>query len=175
MEELWDDYFLYLIWRCHLEKEKKLTTVFIILHGTEFFYIMDRDDNRAGDGIELRYDYEIPPEYDIYANEFINRPCSVFEMMIGLAIRVDLEIIGDPAEEHPEKFFMEMIENLGLDLIGNPHHLENTVNKILQRWLNREFDEDGSGSPFPVIRDRRDQRKLEIYDQMNSYISENYG
>lgn len=175
MEELWDDYFQYLIWRCGLQRMTKLTNVFAILHNIPFTYVLERDDNREEDGIDLREDYTPPNGYDMkIIMDFYAKRCSVFEMLIGLAIRVDDEFIGDPAEEHPEDFFIEMLENLGLTKFVGKRYREKDVINIVQRWLDRRFDKDGRGSPFPVHHDHRDQRKIEIWDQMNAYISENY-
>lgn len=172
MEELWDDYFQYLIWRCGLQQMTKLTNVFAFLHNIPFTYVLERDDNREEDGCDLRNEYNIPGEFSVEVKEaFFAHWCSVFEMLVGLAIRVDDEIIGDPAEEHPEDFFIEMLENLG---IADGRLKENYIYLMVDRWLKRKFDKDGRGSPFPVHHDHRDQRKLEIWDQMNAYISENY-
>lgn len=175
MEELWDDYLQYLIWRCGLQRNNKYGRLYMVLHNIEFTWIIDRDDNREGDGVELRDDYDIPyPWRSVESEAFFERPCSVMEMLVGLSIRVDNEFIGDPAEEHPEIFFMEMIKNLKLDrFIGDRYQKEDVI-RIVKRWLDRNFDRDGRGSPFPVYKDHRDQRKLEIWDQMNSYINEKY-
>lgn len=174
MEELWDDYLEYLIWKCGLDRYTGLEKIFQILHDMEFTYILDRDDNRYDDGAELRDDYEIPEEYFDYVDEFMNQPCSVMEMLVALAIRVEGQYIGDPADEHPERFFVEMIDNLGLNTMRRGRMREYEVIKIIRRWLDRKFEKDGRGSPFPVRYDHRDQRCLEIWDQMNNYISENY-
>lgn len=174
MEELWDDYLQYLIWRCGLQRMTKLSNVFAILHDIPFTYVLDRDNNREEDGCDLRNEYNIPDGFSVEVEEaFFTHWCSVLEMMIGLAIRVDDEFIGDPAEGHPEDFFMEMLENLGLTKFGKRYCEEDVVN-IVQKWLDRRFDKDGRGSPFPVRYDYRDQRELEIWDQTISYINENY-
>lgn len=174
MDELWDDYLQYLIWRGGLQRYVKYGRLFEIMHDINFNCILERDDNRYDDGVELRDEYTIPDDYYDFINEFMNRPCSVLEMLLGLAIRVDDEFIGDPAEEHPEIFFMEMIKNLGLDRFKGDRYRDVDVVKIVLRWINREFEKDGRGSPFPIKYDCRDQRYLEIWDQMNVYISENY-
>lgn len=174
MGELWDDYLNWLIWRCGLEKEKKLSKHFFELHNMEFFYTIDRDDNREADGLDLREEYSIPDIYIKYAKEFYERKCSVMEMMVALSIRVDDALIGDPGEEHPKEFFLKMLENLGL-LGANPQRIASAkIRQVVKDWLNRRFDSNGDGSPFPVECDGRDQRLLEIWDQVNSYVAENY-
>lgn len=175
MDALWDDYLQYLIWRCGLQKMSRYSRLFEILHRTKFDFVLERDDNREDDGIELRDDYDIPDDYEeIVIENFFDKDCSVMEMLVGLAIRVDDEFIGDPAEEHPEEFFMEMLENLGLLVYKGNRYREDDVVRILRRWMDREFDRKGVGSPFPLKKRCRDQRKVEIWDQMNAYISENY-
>ena len=174
MEELWDDYFEFLIWRCQIQNLTRFGRLFNILHHVDFEWELERDENRESDGIDLRDEYDIPREYYDDAEWFYSRRCSVLEMLIGLAIRVDDELIGDPAEEHPESFFMEMIKNLSLDKFKGNGYNESDVIKILNRWMHRDFERNGCGSPFPVKGSRKDQRKLEIWDQMNTYISENY-
>lgn len=149
--------------------------LFEILHNIDFEYILERDENRESDGIDLRDDFYIPDCFDFELEmAFYGRKCSVFEMLLALSIRVDDEIIGDPAEEHPEKFFIEMIENLGLGIFRGDRYRDEYVIEIVQKWMDRKFNKKGGGSPFPMKHDRRDQRKLEIWDQMNAYISENY-
>lgn len=175
MDELWDDYFQYLIWLCRLEKEDAYAHLFEVLHHIDFTWILDRDDNRDEDGLDLRDDYTPPDDFDTETIEsFYEQKTSVFEMLVALSIRVDNEYIGDPIEEHPEIFFMEMIKNLGLDCFKGKRYRDQDVIKIIKIWLDRKFKKNGVGSPFPVRKDSRDQRKLEIWDQMNSYISENY-
>lgn len=183
MEELWEDYLQYLIYICHLEQFRNYTRLFEELHDSEFYYSIERDDNRAGDGTELRDNYDIPLDItcgdEDLVDEFMNRPCSILEMLIGLAIRVDEEYLGDPADPHPEDFFWEMIKNLDLDCFTNGILQKRSNVDILKArirmWLDRRFAKNGLGSPFPVYNDDRDQRNLEIWDQMNSYINEKYG
>lgn len=175
MDELWDDYLQFLIWRGGIHNMRKYSRkddrLFEILHHINFEYILERDENREADGIDLRLLYTIPPDFDLnIKGAFYDQKCSVLEMLIALSIRVDNEFIGDPAEEHPEIFFSEMLKNLGL----YPGFDERGIDKIIDRWLYRRFDRDGTGSPFPVKYDHADQRKLEIWDQMLSYINENY-
>lgn len=176
MNELWDDYLEYLIWRGNLERFTKFSRLFEILHNIEFRYVMERDENREADGMNLRDDYTIPDDYSIeQVGTFMDRRVSVLEVLIALAIRVDDDYIGDPNEEHPEVFFMEMLENLGLSAFKWKQYNENNVRKIVNVWLDREFARNGVGSPFPLYNSRRDQRTLEIWDQMKAYINERYG
>ena len=71
---------------------RKLLT---LLHSIEFRYSIDRDENRAIDGIDLRYYYSFTNGYDDLS-EFLEGPCSVLEMMVALAIKCE-EIMDDTA------------------------------------------------------------------------------
>lgn len=174
MDELWDNYLKYLIYEYGLDHFPQYGKLFDILHHMEFVWFIDRDDNREDDGVRLRDDYKIPYELLEYEDEFMDHWCSVLEMLIALAVRVEDEFIGDPNDEHPESFILEMLNNLELCIYKGYGYRKEDVIKIVDRWLNRRFKKDGYGSPFPVKYDPRDQRKMEIWDQMNSYISENY-
>lgn len=174
MEELWKDYLQWLIWRCGLERKTDHTELFESLHDIDFIYCLGRDENREIDGLDLRDQYEIPDVFNNFSPYFSRKKCSVMEMLVALAIRVDDDITGDPGEEHPEDFFMEMIKNLGLSRFRNGRCKEKDVRQIVDQWIKRKFSPNGKGSPFPVKHDSRDQRDLEIWDQANSYISEHY-
>lgn len=175
MEEMWAEYLECLIARCGLAKYKKYHKIFECLHEMEYTYVLDRDKNRESDGLGLRKDF-INDRHVKFYDEFINRRCSVMEMMVALAIRVDSHILCDPmsGEETPYKFFMEMIENLRLNQFSGSRFDDHGIHIYINKWLNRDFCKNGDGSPFPVIHDKRDQRELEIWDQVNSYINEKY-
>ena len=70
--------------------------VLTLLHQTEFTWSIPMDENRAGDGIDLRrrFSYEMCHDYNRMAYE-INSPCSVLEMMLALAIRCEETIMDD--------------------------------------------------------------------------------
>lgn len=172
MDDLWYEYLEFLIWRCNLRKYTKYRQLFEVLHNMEYTWVLDRDENRAEDGRDLRDEYE--GFDDLILDEVYKRPCSVLEMMLALSIAADDNIIGDPSEEHPEVFFLEMLKNLGLTEIHMRRDSENEIKRVIRRWLDRKFEKNGVGSPFPVYTDQRDQRKMEIWDQVNNYIFENY-
>lgn len=173
IKDFWSDYLEYLIITCNLYGYRNsYYNLFWTLHNIQFTYRIERDENRVEDGHDLREGYSIPNRFSIKDHEyFYAHWVSVLEVLIALAIRVDNEIIGDPANPHPEIFFMEMIENLEL----RRHKTDqNTIRQVVEDWLERRFDRCGFGSPFPVTDDDRDQRGLEMWDQMVSYLNENY-
>lgn len=175
MKELWEDYYGWLIRQCDLEyfvrtRNRTGNQIMKLLHNTEFKYYILHDDNRAADGINLRHEYADTYSLDGYGDEFFAKPCSVLEMLIALSIRVDKEIIGDPSDPHPDEFFVVMFKNLGLNWCKTVSDADEKLN----RWMCRRFRKDGTFGLFPVEHDPRDQRELDIWDQMNGYVYENY-
>jgi len=142
------------------------------LHNIDFKFVIERDESRLKDGLALRYDF-----FDDYPNisgANFTKPCSVLEMLIGLAIRIDNEYIGDPGNPHPEYFFWDMIHNLGLDIYDNDHFNKENVREKVQIWMNREFKSDGTGSIFKLKNVTFDFRNVEIWQQAMAYLTENY-
>lgn len=143
------------------------------LYGRPFTWSIDRDENRAADGIALRRRY-LNDGGALQESEF-NSPCSVLEMLIALSIRCDREIMGEPDVDAGDRLFWAMIENLRLDVYDDSYFEDEAVDEILDIWLMRRFDQHGNGGPFPVKKVVRNQKKIEIWSQMNDFLNENYG
>lgn len=140
------------------------------LHGTEFTFLIPMDENRADDGINLRYRFELESEYTD-ACRYLLGPCSVLEMMISLALRCEETIMDEPAVGNRTKqWFWEMINNLGLGAMTDDRFDRREVDDILERFLNREYEPDGSGGLFRIKRCDRDLRRVEIWHQLCWYL-----
>jgi len=145
------------------------------LYDTEFNYILDMDGNRAEDGIDLRYrfgkeygvaDYVIAEGLDI-------RPCSIFEMMLALAIRCEDDImLDDEYGDRISQWFWSMIVSLGLGKMSDNGYDEETVNYILDKFLSRRYLPDGRGGLFTLEHPIRDLRGVEIWYQAMWYLNE---
>lgn len=168
-KKVWEEYTDWLIDRIGFKRPKKYSELFKALNSIEFYWGLDRDENRALGGLRLRRVASLELQNGLRG---IN--CTVLEMMIALSIRLDDDYIGDPGDPKPDLFFARMLENLGLDRLDNRHFDAGECEKIVKKWLDRRFDRRGNGSPFPVKRDKRDQRKREIWDQAITYIHEKW-
>ena len=144
----------------------------MFLHSTEFRYIIDMDENRACDGIDLRRRFSIDQGYDgDYLSDYIIGPCSVLEMILALAIRCEENIMDDPRYgDRTRQWFWGMINNLGLDSMIDSRFDKTTVNDIVQRFLDREYEPNGKGGLFTIKGVRKDLRKVEIWYQLNWYL-----
>lgn len=144
--------------------------LFMFLHDTEFVWSIPHDENRAADGISLRYHY--CQTYDCEDLEYcLDGPCSVLEMMIALAIRCE-GITDDPEKgDRTAQWFWGMITSLGLGSMSDANYNEWLVNDVITRFLNREYDPDGRGGLFTVRHWDRDMRTAEIWHQLMAYIN----
>jgi len=149
--------------------------LFMLLHDIEFTFTIDRDSNRASDGIELRrnFAYYTKPEedYDIIVEILDKKPCSVLEMMIGLSIRCD-EYLDDPRYgDRLKQWFWTMLKTLGLNMMTDDRFDRNIAEIIILRFLNREYDYDGKGGLFYIPKCNEDLRKLEIWTQLCWFLN----
>lgn len=147
-----------------------------VLFKTDFYILIGNDANRAVDGVELRYEYseEENPRVPID----ISKPCSLLEMLIALARRMDYELSTDDYDRTPY-YFWQMIRNLGLidcddDTYGTVRGTGDKIKDTIKRLLDRDYHYSGEGGLFPLKYPNRDQRDVEIWYQMHAYLYENY-
>lgn len=172
--ELSDRYFE---WMCQLVKDETKTEVsyrklLYRMYETDFYYIVPMDENRESDGVDLRYrfGFECGVDNRRIASELDIRPCSVLEMMIALAIRCEESIMNDPEQGNRYYiWFWLMITNLGLLPMTDDKYNEKWVDTVIDIFLDREYEPNGSGGLF-IVEGRGDLRKVEIWYQMCWYL-----
>jgi hypothetical protein len=158
------------------------------LHHREFYYSIENDGNREKDGLGLRKVFadEIVTESNGYSDDRaieavlseLSYPCSVLEMLVGFAVRLENDVLYDPEKgDHTNKILWVMLRNLGLEQLSDDAYYDlngtNKVNDILDKWLNRSYKTDGTGGLFPLYFDKSDQRKIELWKQAELYLDEN--
>lgn len=151
--------------------------LFTQLHNIVFRYSIPNDQNRANDGIELRYRFSLEHDYGYDPDYIINMlrgPCSVLEMMIALAIRCEEDIMDDPGRgNRTGQWFWGMINNLGLGSMTNDRYDTKYVDEVIDILLDRQYEPDGKGGLFRIRNCDRDLRKIEIWVQLNWYLTRN--
>lgn len=177
--EVRQDYF---DWLCNIIGVENEHESFVLLANdlwnTEFVSLVPHDENRIGDVMQLRKQYL--DEVNCYDGWYLDGfPCNMLEVLIALAGRMDFEI-SEPEDfsNHTAIFFWDMMRNLGLDRYADEVYVQNggmeNVKKILKKMIWREYEGDGHGGLFPLCRPHEDQRKVELWYQMQEYLNENF-
>lgn len=144
------------------------------LYFYEYNPSIDRDENRRKDAYELRNvfanKYNFPISYIKYD---LNEPCTMLEMMVALANRIEDTIMYDPEYGNRiDIWFKEMLNSMLL--------LNQTNDSIDFDWIyyridsfnKRNYETNGQGSLFTINDPNIDMRDLEIWYQMQLYVSE---
>lgn len=149
------------------------------LFGMEFTFLLPKDQSRQSDGRDLRAIFcdenGVPVEsLDVELNTF----CSVFEMLLALARRIDSDVMYEESKgNRTADWFFRMINNLGLSFCTDENWTEKmsqNVDFVVKKWLARDIDDNGNGGIFPLTRHTSDQRRVEIWYQMQSYLMEKF-
>jgi hypothetical protein len=144
------------------------------LHDIGFTWLlwMPMDENRAEDGVSLRYRFAYEVGYESYMAEYITGPCSILEMMIALAINTEEDIMDDLSfGDRTGQWFWGMIVSLGLGGMNDRKYDERLVDDVIDTFLRREYEPDGRGGLFTVRHCDRDMRDVEIHIQRNYYLN----
>ena len=172
----------YFKWLCKSVKaEHKYSMLLDKLRRTDYIWTIERDINRAEDGITLRYNYAVAAGiYDTESQkkveEYLSGPCSLLEFLVALSIRIERDIMYDVNEEdQTSRWFAEMLDNLGLRKYDDKHYDENQVDYILNRFMSRNYGEDGVGNVFLSNENMAKKggplfREKEIAAQMDEYF-----
>lgn len=144
-------------------KFRKLLTM---LHTMEFKYFVEYDENRASDGVNLRWYY-----VDDGGDDEILRwkePCTVLEMLIALAMNMD-KILGDRELDIVHWFWL-MLDNLDLAWMKDDKYDKAYVYGRVAMFLDREYEPDGNGNIIYIPDSPDDLRDVEIWNQMCWYL-----
>jgi hypothetical protein len=168
----------YFEWLCSLVGDSKISRhsyakLLDYLHHTEFTFVIPMDENRCIDGANLRYRYGLEHNIDgpVIASCLDNEPCSILEMMVALAVRVEEQIMGTPGRNCPGRWFWMMIRSLGLQDMYDKNFDGEYVNFVVWRFLNLEYKRDGEGGLVHIPGILEDLRSMEIWYQMMRYLS----
>lgn len=135
------------------------------LHNKEFVWIIPNDDNRIADGMELRGEF-----FGQYNGGISEDGASVLEVLIALSRRLAFVADGDP-----EVWAWRLLKNLELDKFWDPLKSAKKVQDLddrLEALIWRTYHSDGQGGFFPLAWPTEDQRRVELWYQMNAYIDE---
>ena len=140
---------------------------------TPFEFDMADDSNRAADGYSLRnrYCWEGGLNADKRSVLQAQRPCSVLEVAIAMALRGDEEYTTDYTEENPvDKWFGAMIRSLGVDRYDDINYDPIAVDIALRAMMKHDYLPDGRGGLFHVPGICDDMREIDLWEQMMAWI-----
>lgn len=164
-----DDYYMWLLSKVDdgrgvCEMHSKLLD---LLYSTSYEYAFELDSNRAAAGTNLRSIYAM--ENGLYLDDVRSGECTVFEMLVALSDKLSFE-----TQILTYEWFWELMSNLGLANQDDDEYDENYILTKLYVWMNHEYAYDGTGSLFPLKQHDGDCRNMEVWDQMNAYLVENF-
>lgn len=168
---------LYLHWLYSLaadpddtDKAQSYWKLFKQLYTTQFLWLIPNDDNRLEDGKALRIEFLDSQQIALTKRDdgWIDLGCSVLELMVGLARRLEFEAGG---KSH--YWFWVLMENVGLREFNDARryprrHIEEVLNGVIFRQYTRH----GLGGFFPLQGPCEDQRNVELWYQLSAYVLE---
>lgn len=171
IEDAYYNWLVNLICDAHHSQRSLYSKLLGCLHSTPFIYSIAMDENRAADGIDLRYRFDYECAESANADMYLDGPCSVLEMMAALAIRCEENIMDDTAYgNRTSQWFWTMVVNLGLGSMTDDRFDERYTKNVLDRFLHREYEPDGRGGLFRIRNCDRDLRRVEIWMQLCWYL-----
>lgn len=139
------------------------------LYSKEFVWLIPNDDNRLEDGRELRQVFAREQRIDIHDPLWLSMGCSMLEMLIGLSIRLNFEEDRWAIDE----WFWHLLRNLNITYCNDASdYIPQIVEELLDDLNWRTYDPDGQGGLFPLQYPEHDQREVEIWYQLNTYLLE---
>lgn len=168
---------LYFEWLCGIVEdpdEESHVRLLATLHGIPFRYSVPMDANRAIDGVDLRYRFSYDVKHRDY-ELYLDRPCSVLEMLIALSMKCEEQIMYDPEYgNRTSMWFWNMLANLGICHFTDRRFNAELVKSRIDIWLDHKYGPHGEGGLFYVEHAYADLRDVDIWYQMLWYLDENY-
>lgn len=140
----------------------------------EFTYTYPNDKNRYLDGINLRYRFgkEFNIDYDTINIYLDTQPCSILEMMVALAFKIEEHIMSDPEiGDRTGLWFSEMLNSLHISCMEDFQYDSTYIEEQIECFLNHNYESNGSGGLFTVPGITKDMRDMEIWYQMSWYLN----
>jgi hypothetical protein len=140
------------------------------LHSKPFRTVVSRDDNRAVDGVVLRQEFLLESQFAADP-VWLAMDASMLEVLVALSRRAAFVSDGVSLE-----WFWKMLQNVEMHRYTDDIYDEaiyEAVDRSLEIILDRRYRPNGVGGFFPLHHAHHDQRTIELWYQLNSYILEN--
>lgn len=170
MTELEQEYFEYLVNLINPDHAPYLKLL-EQLYSTDYIIVKDDDNNRAEDGKNLRldwlYEHNRKEDNDIWFAQF--KACSVLEMMVALAIRMDENIMWN-GFNRTSIWFSDMILSMGLEQYTDYNYDPESISTIVNAMMYYNIESNGQGGLFISPYNDTDMRDYSLWYQMQIYI-----
>ncbi len=144
------------------------------LNSRPFVWVIPMDENRAINGVGLRYHFGDERGYNrnTIDSMFSREECTILEMMVALSISCEEKIMSDSTVgDRTGQWFWNMVVSLGLGAMSDARYDETLVDAILTRFLDRNYDANGRGGLFTIEDCPYDMRGVDIWYQMMWYLN----
>lgn len=168
----------YFDWLCSFIVPKKYEgeyrKLLVQLFDTPFYYTISLDDNRAKDGVDLRYRFGDEHNYhhSVIATYLDDDQCTVLEMMVALAIRCENIMYESRFGDRTSKWFWDMIYSMGLYSMTNERYEKSIVTIHLDNFMNHAYEYNGKGGLVTLTDPPTDLRTKEIWYQVMWRLNE---
>ncbi len=164
---------------CNNKNYNKLSyrKLLYFLYTQTFVAIVPMDENRVSDGIDFRYRFGYENGYsDEYIKRYLDtKECSVLEVMISLAYRVEEQIMDNTDfGNRTGQWFWSMIVSLGLGSMHDDRFDQIYCELIVDDFVNRNYNYNGRGGLFTLSNPYDDMTKVDIWCQFMWYLNENF-
>lgn len=159
-------YYEWLISQVDIPNNKTYRELFERMHNVEYIPVVIMDENRVADCYDLRKEFS-RSKYQTIVPPWISL-LEIFIIVSRLAGQTSLR------DRNPQRWAWRILKNARLTSAHDPFSEEraNRVDDILYSLLWRTYEADGSGGFFPLKKPKEDQRKVELWYQLNAYIIE---
>ena len=145
------------------------------------------DENRMYDGLAMRREFRCwstgkrfnfgPYQEDLSLySKLEGNACTLLEFFTGFAHRIDRDMLcmDDQGEDGAKVWLKIIFENLGLwrfdgELMDKD---KDAIDGYLSCWVNLDYDYNGDGGLFPLVRAPGDMRKTDMWVQASWWIDE---
>lgn len=180
---------LYLEWLLRLinadnYKGKSYIKLCNLLNKIPFSPIVKLDENRIADVQTLLRENYIQSQSEWYRleNDEIMKipeyPVSFLELIITLAMRIDLDFMREiNGIDNTRIYFWILVRNLGFLEYDDEHWGEDAIISVINRInivQDRKYDFNGNGGLFPLENSEIDQRTVQIWNQLCTFVSQKF-
>lgn len=146
------------------------------LFNRDYIPACEMDVCRATDGINLRYRFasenNIP--YGKIDAVFQGVPCSMLEMMVALAIRIEEHIMEDRSMgNRVGQWFWSMVVSTECGCYGRYPLQRRTREADPGQFMDRDYQPNRAGGLFTLTRTSIDMRTIDIWYQLMNWLNEN--